>query len=161
MEKIFYIQDIDPNTLSNERQRALTLLSGIIEKESIHEIGSTAVNGIIGKQDLDFLVLVASADFTRTRNTLDTVFKRNSDQISNEHYQGYIVESNLDVAIQLTVLDGPYDNFLQFLERLRAQPELRAQYNELKQEHHGRSMRTYQDAKADFIHAALNHGNEA
>lgn len=156
MEKVFYIQDIDSNSISMERQKTLVLLSEVIEKKWIHEVGSTAVNGVIGKQDLDFLVLVPSVDFTGARQRLDTQFKRNPSQLSNECYQGYTVESTLDVAIQLTVVDGPYDNFLKFLERLRAEPELRTQYNQLKRAHHGKSMRRYQDAKATFIHEALN-----
>lgn len=60
------------------------------------------------------------------------------------------------MAIQLTVEGGAHDNFLDFLERLRASASLRAEYNELKRSFDGRDMDEYRYAKAVFIERVLS-----
>jgi len=75
--------------------------------------------------------------------------------MSTEIYQGYTVNSELDVALQLTIEGGPHDTFLDFLENLRRSPELREEYNKLKKEFHGAPMTSYRDAKSRFIEASL------
>lgn len=133
----------------------MQLLAKIVPTESVFEVGSTAVAGIIGKQDLDFLVRVPPEKFQATRAALDQAFTRNPEQLSNAIYQGYIVESNMDVAIQLTIEDGPFDNFLAFLDRLRESAELRQEYNELKRQFDGALMADYREAKQVFIERVL------
>jgi len=151
MVERFHISDIDPDVLDLERKRILDLLKAHITPEWVHEVGSTAVPGVVGKQDLDFLVLVPATDFLRTSTDLDRLFQRNAEQLSTNTYQGYRVDSDLDVAIQLTVEDGPYDTFLVFLDRLRDSESLRSDYNQLKQAFEGRPMNAYRDAKRLFI----------
>lgn len=147
----FHISDIDSQLLDRERNRILRLLRAQIPPERVYEVGSTAVPGVVGKQDLDFLVLVPARDFLCTRTKLDRHFPRNAEQLSTDVYQGYRVDSDLDVAIQLTVEDGPYDTFLVFLDRLRNSESLRSEYNELKRAFEGRPMKAYRDAKHAFI----------
>ena len=77
-------------------------------------------------------------------------------------YQGYKVDSDLDVSIQLTVKGGAHDDFLDFLdflERLRASATLRAEYNELKRSFDGRDMDEYRFAKRAFIERVLSSTN--
>ena len=111
----FTTQRKGPLRADNERRRTRSRLSELVSIDCLFEVGSTAVEGVIGKQDLDFLVRVKSSDFPSVRNALDQVFTTNADQKSNHQYQGYCVESEPDVAIQLTIEDGPYNNFLTFL----------------------------------------------
>jgi GrpB-like predicted nucleotidyltransferase (UPF0157 family) len=54
------------------------------------------------------------------------------------------------LGIQLTVIDGPQDFFHVFVEALRRDPALLAQYNALKQEFNGRPMDDYRSAKDEF-----------
>ena len=61
----------------------------------------------------------------------------------------------MDVAIQLTVEGGPYDNFLIFLAELRKDADLRQKYNELKVKFDGLPMSEYRDAKQGFIEQVL------
>lgn len=161
MVEVFRITDIDPRVLDAERRRVLALLTAIVPQERVHEVGSTAVPGIVGKQDLDFLVLVQTQDFCSTRRDLDRRFPRNPGQLSNDVYQGYKVDSDLDVAIQLTIEGGAHDNFLVFLAELRASASLRAEYNRLKQAFDGRAMDEYRDAKGAFIEKVLSATNDS
>jgi GrpB-like predicted nucleotidyltransferase (UPF0157 family) len=156
MNDIFHIAEVPPALLQAERKRLLDLLRGHIPLKFVYEVGSTAILGIVGKQDLDFLVLVPTADFGATRAKLDQLFSRNPNQLSSEVYQGYTVESELDVAIQLTIANGPHDTFLAFLSELRKNVGLRTQYNQLKYAFDGKPMAEYREAKSAFIERVLS-----
>lgn len=151
----FRIQTIDAASLRRERTRVLHTLARVLPAAEALEVGSTAVDGVIGKGDLDVLVRVPEGDFPAARAALDGCFRRNPDQLANALYQGYTVDSALDVAVQLTVKGGPYDDFERFLEALRADPALVDRYNALKRAWHGRPMDAYRAAKAAFIEAVL------
>ncbi len=155
MDKLFLISQLDDAIIDTERRRVIELLSAFLESDYIFEVGSTAVEGLIGKQDLDYFVRVPANEFNQTRVILDSRFERNPNQLSTNEYQAYMVESKLDVAIQLTIADGPHDNFLAYLDLLRNSSDLRDQYNNLKREHHGKSMASYREAKREFIEFVL------
>lgn len=155
MTELFRLNNINLAVLDEERKRALNLIADAVAVEWIHEVGSTAVAGLLGKQDLDFLVLVPASKFEETRAALDSRFARNAEQMSNDVYQGYKIESEHDVAIQLTVENGPYDTFLVFLDQLRTRPGLRDEYNDLKKSFDGRSMAEYRKAKQEFVERVL------
>ena len=152
---MFAIVDIEPSLLRRERERTRSLLAPVVPPELLHEVGSTAMPGVIGKQDLDFLVRVPRAAFTGYRDKLDLLLTRNPDQLSNEVYQGYTIESELDVAVQLTVADGPHDTFLEFRELLRSDAALVNEYNDLKRQFDGQPMDAYRKAKGSFIERTL------
>lgn len=145
-----------PADLDEERDRVLAAVLAVVPREAeVFEVGSTAVPGVVGKQDIDLLVRAPLHAFARTRQALDAAFSRDPGQLSNEQYQGYRVTSPHDVAIQCTVKAGPHDTFLEFLEALRGSPELVDAYNALKMQWHGRDMDAYRGAKSAFIQAAL------
>jgi GrpB-like predicted nucleotidyltransferase (UPF0157 family) len=154
MTDLFLVADPDPR-LASERERALALLRGAVPEAEVFEVGSTAVEGVIGKGDLDFLVRVGPAAFPGLLQKLDAVLARNPNQLSNDAYQGYVVPSPLDVAVQATVKGGPYDDFLAFLDALRGDPALVDEYNALKREWHGRPMDAYREAKGAFVRRVL------
>lgn len=157
--KRFYLRNVNPGAIDAERERVLALLHSTVPVDRVHEVGSTAVPGVIGKQDLDFLVLIPAEEFEVTRSELDKRFPRDPNQMSNGCYQGYRVDSTLDVAIQLTVRGGSYDTFLYFLDRLKGSESLRAEYNRLKRSFDGRPMDEYRDAKRVFIERVLSAAN--
>jgi GrpB-like predicted nucleotidyltransferase (UPF0157 family) len=153
--ELFRLQTIDPALLDAERARIRAELAAILPLEPVHEVGSTAIAGVVGKQDLDFLVRVPPNAFETTRLVLDAHFARNPGQLSNEAFQGYRVASPLDAALQLTVIGSEHDRFLEFLTRLENSAALRAEYNALKRSFDGDSMEAYRDAKGRFIEAVL------
>lgn len=155
MEDVFRISNLPSKLLQQEREHALILLTQLVPYKFVFEVGSTAVDGMLGKQDLDFLVRVPREHFASTRLLLDDNFARNPHQFSSEIYQGYIIDSELDVAIQLTIEGGPQDTFLDFLNLLLSNSDLRDQYNQLKQNFDGKPMDIYRDAKRAFIEDAL------
>jgi len=154
--ELFRINHFDPKALESERQRVHSMLAECCLPGRLIEVGSTAVPGLVGKQDLDFLVLVTAADFSVARQKLDQLLDRNPLQLSNEQYQGYKVKSSMDVAIQLTIEGSPYDTFLGFLECLKVNPEVREKYNRLKQTYDGKPMHEYREAKSAFIESTLS-----
>jgi GrpB-like predicted nucleotidyltransferase (UPF0157 family) len=156
MAELFAIQNIDDDVLQAECERVFVLLRSLLPSIEIHPVGSTAVPGVVGKQDIDLLVRVPASQFETTQQTLDAHFARNPDQLSTDDFQGYHVESPFDVAIQLTIADGPYDNFLAFLSALRSDPAIVDAYNALKRQWNGRPMEEYRQAKHDFIQAVLS-----
>jgi len=125
---------------------------------SVLEVGSTAVEGVVGKQDIDIVVRVPAESFADTRDILDRMFSRNASQMSNSEYQGYLVTSSLDVAIQLVVAGGKYDTFVAFLQALSTDPTIRQAYNQLKIAWNGQPMQDYRVAKQEFIESVLNRG---
>jgi len=160
-DELFRIVEADPLLLDGERQRVMDLLCGLVPRSCVMEVGSTAVQGLIGKQDVDFAVCVPPRRFEATRLVLDAALQRNPGQLSDSQFQGYLVASPLDIAVQLTVEGGPYDDFSAFLAALKASAALREAYNALKRDWDGRSMEDYRGAKAAFIETALRKRPEA
>lgn len=143
--------------MSAERDRVIAILKSCVPAEWISEVGSTALEGVIGKQDIDILVLVPEASFLEVRGRLDSTLRRDRNQLSDDQFQGYIFESSLDVAVQLTVKGGTYDEFHQFLDALRESPNLVDAYNTLKIEYDGKPMAEYREAKSAFIRSVLGY----
>ena len=161
MDDIFRIIEPDPQILDAARDEVLSNLNAQLSGVRIEEVGSTAVDGVIGKGDLDLLVLAPREKFAATRGHLDSLYPRNPEQLSNDEYQGYLVPSMLDVAIQLTIEGTQYDtflsflSFLSFLDLLKSSAALRDAYNQLKRNMHGKPMTEYRAAKSQFIESAL------
>ena len=155
MVEIFRINNITPSQLKSEKNATLKLLKELIPDALIIEVGSTAIKGVIGKQDIDILVRTTKKDFSTTRDILDKNFQRNTKQISNNEYQSYRVDSSIDIAIQLTIIDSQYDNFEQFLKILNTTPSLIKEYNDLKRKWNGMPMNEYRRAKSNFIETVL------
>ena len=153
---IFEIQDIDRDILERERDRALGFLECEIPDLHLMEVGSTAVEGLIGKCDIDLVASVPIDDFDRFRKALDGVLSRDPNQLSSDQYQAYIFPSDLDVKIQLTIKGGPYDKFEEFLNALKEDPKRVSTYNDIKLKWNGRPMEDYRRAKAEFIEFVLS-----
>lgn len=154
--EIFLLRPRNEDNLNIARRRVLELLHSRIPQPWISEIGSTAIAGLIGKEDLDFLVRVPQIEFENVRAILNLLLERNPEQISNEHFQGYRVSGLPDVSVQLTLADGPFDSFHQFLQALSSDPALLAEYNRLKRLFDGKPMVEYRIAKDRFIESVLS-----
>src|SRR5688572_16960802 len=104
----------------------------------IRHIGATAVPGCVTKGDLDIVVRVAAEDFPTTDQALAGRFSRNVGSKRTASFSSFEdghVSPHL--GIQLTVAGGEDDNFHLFVEALRRDRKLVAQYNALKREFDG------------------------
>lgn len=152
---LFQIQTSQVRLIRKEKVRVIRMVRALVPFAEVKEIGSTAVAGVIGKQDLDVLVRVENKNFGLAKRKLDECFSRNEAQLSNEDIQGYRIDSKADIALQLVVKDGPYDCFDEFLTALLQDASLRAAYNCLKMQWDGKSMQEYRTAKGHFIEDVL------
>jgi GrpB-like predicted nucleotidyltransferase (UPF0157 family) len=107
----FHIRHIDGAILAAERDRALQLLTSVLPAVDPIEVGSTAVEGVIGKQDIDLALPVPRESFRTVRATLDRHFERDPVQFASDEYQAYVIPSELDVKVQLFLQGGPFDSF--------------------------------------------------
>jgi GrpB-like predicted nucleotidyltransferase (UPF0157 family) len=155
---IFMIATVDVAVFAAQRARLLNVVQEAAPCGSVVEVGSTAVEGVIGKGDIDIAVRVPRLSFAAVRAEFDRRFRRNAEQLSNDKFQGYLLDSPLDAAIQLFVADSEFDHFEPFLALLRSSAELRAAYNDLKRRYHNRPMDEYRSAKNEFITTALQAG---
>jgi GrpB-like predicted nucleotidyltransferase (UPF0157 family) len=155
MAEKFEIKSRNTEVMNNERHRILQLFREKLPNAEVAEVGSTSVDGAIGKQDIDFVVLVLGEEFESVRLILDSLFERDSNQLSSSCFQAYKASKLWDVTIQLTIKGGDYDTFHAFADILRDQPTVLAAYNQLKREWQGRPMNLYREAKAAFIERIL------
>jgi GrpB-like predicted nucleotidyltransferase (UPF0157 family) len=160
LESVFRIVRHDPRRLALERARLFAAVREATVVGSLLEVGSTAVEGIVGKEDLDFALVVPRHQFGVARADLDKHFERDAQQLSNSEYQGYILPSTFDAAVQLVVSGSRFDTFERFLARLRESASLRTAYNDLKAKWNGGRMDEYRAAKQAFIEAALTERRE-
>jgi GrpB-like predicted nucleotidyltransferase (UPF0157 family) len=152
----FYIRDFDRGILDGERERILRLIKKVIPFALPREVGSTVVEGVVGKQDLDFALRVPADRFYEAQSILDSQFSRNDVHRPVVGYQGYLVHSQLHVLIHLVVEGGVYDDdFDKFITLLTTDSELRTAYNNLKIACNGQSMTDYKRRKKAFIESAL------
>ncbi len=151
----FHIVRSDPDAVRAEQTRLLDLIRKVIPHGSLSAIGSTAIDGVIGKGDLDFALGVSRDKFDLARSNLEVAFTRDLIQLSNDEFQGFVLPSNFDASLQLFVSGGEYDTFDKFLELLRNDAELRKDYNDLKLRWDGKPMDQYRDAKRRFIERTL------
>jgi GrpB-like predicted nucleotidyltransferase (UPF0157 family) len=112
----FEIRNFDPKLKESERDRVLKNLARLLPfATTILEVGSTAVQGIVGKEDIDLLVRVPRGQFSDARQILDRTYSRNERQFSDDEFQSYLVISPLEVAVHLVVQDERHDVFERFL----------------------------------------------
>lgn len=154
-EDIFKIKTSDPSIMKAEGTRIFSVLETLSLSAETIEVGSSAIDEVIGKEDIDFLVRTVPDQFKKVCAILDDHFDRDVDQLSNEQYQAYKVPSDIDIdidiALQVTPEGSPYDHFEAFLEILRQNRATRDSYNQLKRDYDGEPMSQYREAKAAFI----------
>lgn len=123
--------------------------------EILH-VGATAVVGCLTKGDLDIVVRVAAHDFVQADELLAARFVRNVGSKHTESFSSFEDdETSPHLGVQLTVVGGEDDYFHLFVDALRQDPELVAQYNALKRDFDGRPMDIYREAKGTFVTAVL------
>ncbi|MDP8997084.1 MAG: GrpB family protein [Pseudomonadota bacterium] len=130
-------------------------LAEILPHAKIEEVGSTAIKGMLGKNDVDIAIAVLTSDFLDARSFLDAQFKRNDEQFSSEAFQGYTVKSETEIALQLFCVGSSFDVFSEFKDLLSRSAGMRMRYTLLKRRWNGRDMDAYRDAKSKFINCVI------
>lgn len=99
-DTIFRIREGQDPMLEIERARVLELLHQVLPAVEIAEVGSTAVPGAIGKQDVDVVVLTEANQFDAICKILDQILVRNEEQLSSDCFRGYLASTVRDVSFK-------------------------------------------------------------
>ncbi|MGH7780977.1 MAG: GrpB family protein [Candidatus Binataceae bacterium] len=121
----------------------------------IEHVGATAIPGCLSKGDVDLCVRVTQVAFTACDTALERHFQRNTVSERNESFSAF-QDQAANTGIQLVVIGSSLDVFTTFRDLLLKNPNLLAEYNQLKKQYHGKSMTEYRQAKGDFIQNALS-----
>lgn len=123
----------------------------------IAHIGSSAIPGALSKGDLDIYVGVSAEQFNQSIQQLKQInFIEKKDTLATKELRMLESQEHDHVAIQLVVQNSAYDFFLTFRDVLRNQPELVAEYNQMKSSCRDMTMDEYRMNKSDFIQAVLS-----
>jgi GrpB-like predicted nucleotidyltransferase (UPF0157 family) len=132
-------------------------LEGMLPGARIEHVGSTAVPGSLTKGDLDICAIVEDAEFERASRLLAERFRVHQPENWSETLASFTApsEGGIDVGVQLVPAGSPDERyFVGWRDRLRADPELRAGYDDLKRRHRADGMDAYRAAKEQLIQAS-------
>ncbi|MFN7132315.1 MAG: GrpB family protein [Myxococcales bacterium] len=133
---------------ARERLVLLQLLPGA----DVQHVGGTAIPGCRTKGDLDIQVRVPRGAFEAAEAVLAAHYARNVGSDQTDTYASFKDDDrDPPLGLQLTAIDGPYDDFWRFREVLLARPDLCAAYDRLKSAWHGREMDAYRAEKSRFF----------
>jgi GrpB-like predicted nucleotidyltransferase (UPF0157 family) len=132
-------------------------LEGMLPEARIEHVGSTAVPGSLTKGDLDICVIVAGAEFERASRVLADHFEIHQPVNWSATLASFTAppEGGIDVGVQLVPAGSPDElHFVGWRDRLRADPALRARYDEVKRRHQADGIDAYRAAKERLIRAS-------
>ncbi len=131
-------------------------LRALLPHACLNHVGSTAVPGSLTKGDLDVCVCVSAAAFAAADQALAHAFARNEGSTRTPTFAAFECSVHgVPVGVQLVVEGSADDVFVAWRDLLRADPELRAEYDTLKRRFEGAPMERYREAKSAFIEARL------
>jgi GrpB-like predicted nucleotidyltransferase (UPF0157 family) len=129
-------------------------LEELLPGARIEHVGSTAVPGSLTKGDLDICMIISGEEFERASRVLAERFEIHQPENWSATLASFTApsEDGIDVGVQL-VPAGSADelHFVGWRDRLRADPELRSRYDELKRRHQDGGMDAYRAAKERLI----------
>ena len=128
-------------------------IQSILPKAKIEHIGSSSIPNAISKGDLDILIGVRVEYIESTIEKLKTLgFEEKEDTLrTNELCMLESLSTTEEVAFQVIANGSKFEFFLDFRDKLRNNPRLVTQYNELKKICVGLSPDDYRLKKARFI----------
>ncbi len=136
-----------------ERER--TRILGGLPEARVEHIGATSIAGAWSKGDVDLLVRVPPDGFDAAVEALLGLYAVHQAENWTATFASFAAPGT-GVGAQL-VAEGSSDerDFLRFRDRLSAEPELLAEYNELKRRHEGAPEAEYRAAKAAFVRRVI------
>lgn len=135
-------------------ERTSARLAALVPGARIEHVGSTAVAGSLTKGDLDICVIVTANDLDAATTTLAGTHQVHQRENWTEGLASFIAppEDGVEIGVQLIVSKGiEEDWFIGWRERLRSDPELRARYDRVKQDHVSGLIEDYRGAKEHLI----------
>ena len=113
-------------------------LGRLLPGARVERVGSTAVQGWLTKGDLDICVIVGGEEFERSSRVLAGRFEIHQPENWLATLASFTApsEDGIDVGVQLVLTGSPDErHFVGWRDRLRADPDLRARYDEVKRRH--------------------------
>jgi GrpB-like predicted nucleotidyltransferase (UPF0157 family) len=135
-------------------QRGRTRLEALVPDARIEHVGSTTVAGSLTKGDLDICVIIDADHFDPAVQALSEAYDVHQPENWTAALASFIAppEEGIEVGIQRVVAGTTEeDSFIGWRERLRADPELRARYDRVKEEHVNGPIEEYRAAKERLI----------
>jgi GrpB-like predicted nucleotidyltransferase (UPF0157 family) len=154
MDELFEI-DASPDVLPKAARLFATLapiLRELCPGAEVHHVGGTAITGVPTKGDLDVQVRLPARSLEAARAKLSRRYRLNAGGFQPP--DGFSFEDKTtdpSAGIHLTAIGGQCDVQWVFTALLDGSPALRDRYRAIKENHAGRSMSAYRDAKAAFF----------
>jgi GrpB-like predicted nucleotidyltransferase (UPF0157 family) len=134
-----------------EHRRAIV---DLLPSAAVEHIGATAVPGALTKGDLDLLVSVPGEEFAAAVEALQGRYAIHQPENWGPTFASFKQEpaGDVPVGVQLVVAGSADErSFLDWRDRLRGDPELRAEYDAMKRAEAGSDPDAYWAVKNDFI----------
>jgi GrpB-like predicted nucleotidyltransferase (UPF0157 family) len=123
----------------------------LIPGADVQHVGSTALPDFLTKGDLDIQIRVSAASLEEGKARLlqrYALLRGGFAEVDGISLHGE--RASTSIGIHLTVVSGSCDFQWKHREALAARPDLRAEYESLKRQFHGKSMQGYREAKGRF-----------
>jgi GrpB-like predicted nucleotidyltransferase (UPF0157 family) len=120
----------------------------------VRHIGATAIPGSLTKGDLDLLVSVPAAEFATAAKALKGRYAINQPEVWSETFASFEERPSgpIAVGVQLAAAGSADEEmFIRWRDLLRADPDLRRRYDEVKLAAVDDGVDGYRAAKARFI----------
>jgi GrpB-like predicted nucleotidyltransferase (UPF0157 family) len=134
-------------------------LVDVVDAE-VHHIGATAMPFGHTKGDVDVNIRVERRDFSAVVAALEARFAVAQPENWTSTFASFSSDRyELPLGIQLTALGSADDHLLSLHDRLRADPELVQQYDDIKRAAAPRGAMAYWEAKNEFLQRLLAEGH--
>ncbi len=127
-------------------------LAELLPDARIEHVGGTAVPGLLTKGDLDIQIIVSADAYEHAKEVLASRFNIHEGAFASDTACSFKDDdADPPLGIHLTIKDSPDDFQWRNRDLLLARPDLVKELAALKLRHHGGSMETYRDEKAQFF----------
>ncbi|MGN6169768.1 MAG: GrpB family protein [Solirubrobacteraceae bacterium] len=147
-------RDLFEAVFDEHRRAVLALVPGA----DVEHVGATAVPGALTKGDVDLLVRVSESDFPKAVEVLCRQYAIHQPHNWTETLASFKASGagELGIGIQLVVEGSDADGFfVPFRDALINDPELLAEYNQLKLRLDGLDYERYTKHKGEFVERVL------
>ncbi len=152
-ERVRFVQvDSIAAQIEHVYQNVRSRIKDLLPESDCRHIGATSIPKSLSKGDLDVLVMVKSAYFTKAELILSKHFKENiGTEFTTDFHSFVSIEYPIDVGIQLKSEESKWPCFLQWQKLLLEDEEVHNEYDELKRSFEGKLMSDYRQAKEVLI----------
>ena len=138
-------------------ERIAGRLRTVLPSARIEHVGSSAVEGLVSKGDVDLFVGVDPRKFEEAFESLSGLgFHPKEGSLRTSELCNFVVTGyGAEVGIQLVANGSRFEFFIEFRDLLRRDPVLRERYNQVKVEAASSGVESYRAKKAAFIEEVL------